>query len=86
MKSLMTKFSKWAQDKDERENLLTKKTNTCCFCNRKYLSKWGATCEDTGKTLCIDCIVMLYNGILDQLKLGTNTDREADGIPHKEEA
>jgi len=67
---------------------MAKKANTCCFCERKYISKWGATCEDTGKTMCIDCVVMIYNGILDELQgqgaLGTNTYREADGIPHKE--
>jgi len=47
---------------------MAKKANTCCFCERKYISKWGATCEDTGKTMCIDCVILIYNGILDELK------------------
>ena len=51
---------------------MSKKVQTCCFCNRasigSEIGKWGAWCEDTGNYLCIDCVVMIYNGILDEIK------------------
>ena len=50
---------------------MSKKVQTCCFCNRvsigSEIGKWGAWAEETGNYLCMDCVVMIYNGILNEI-------------------
>jgi len=57
---------------------MAKKVQKCSFCNRQSIgsaiSKWGAWCEETGNYICLDCVVMIYNGILDQVKQQDMTD------------
>jgi hypothetical protein len=47
---------------------MSNKLLVCCFCKLAADPDYGAIHDETGKYLCVDCVVEIYSSTLDQIK------------------